>query len=86
MFFRLKFNPAPPFKYYTLSLDTVYFFKSFTLHGEYTSININDMDENEQCTVSNFASDTKIGDIVDSEGDYQELQQDFDQLGKWVEE
>lgn len=27
-----------------------------------------------------------IGDIVDSEGDYQELQQDFDQLGKWVEE
>ena len=49
-------------------------------------IYINNLDENLVGMVSKFADDTKIGDIVDSEGGYLGLQQDLDQLGQWAVE
>lgn len=48
---------------------------------------INNLEDN---VVNEFANDTEIGDIVDSEGNYLSLQQDLDSWegrprnGKWI--
>ena len=36
--------------------------------------------------VSKFADDTKLGGISDNEESYEKLQEDLDQLGKWVDD
>eukprot|EP00061_Rhincodon_typus_P016263 g44383.t1 len=46
---------------------------------------INDLEENIADLISEFADDTKIGEVVDSEEDFQRIQQDRDQLEAWAE-
>lgn len=47
---------------------------------------INNLDEPIFAVVSNFASDTKIGSVVDCEQNCLKLQSPLDQLGKWIKE
>lgn len=47
---------------------------------------ISDLDDNEVNVVCKFADDTDNGGMMDSEGGYLSLQNDFDELGKRIKE
>jgi len=46
---------------------------------------INDLEENVGGLISKFVDDTKIGEVADSVGDCQRIQQDIDRLETWTQ-
>ncbi|GAB0188324.1 mitochondrial enolase superfamily member 1 [Grus japonensis] len=46
---------------------------------------INDLDDGAECTVSKFADDTKLGEVLDAPDGFAPILRDLDRLGKWAD-